>query len=119
MLGVPWCLVQALIGLADAPRVFMRRYMVGRCACRDAEVSGYSLAAGTTVLISPYLMHRDAKVWGADVDDFKPERWEAWQSKEGYGGFMTLLSGLGPNGSYLPFGGGPRYVSPTAAWQRV
>jgi len=60
------------------------------------------------VLISPYLMHRDAKVWGADVDSFKPERWEAWQSKEGYGGFMTLLSGLGPNGSYLPFGGGPR-----------
>lgn len=57
---------------------------------------------------SPYLLHRDPKVWGIDADEFRPERWEQWQSKEGYGGFMTLLSGLGPNGSYMPFGGGPR-----------
>ena len=28
--------------------------------------------------------------------------------REGYQGFMGLMSNLGPNGAYLPFGAGPR-----------
>lgn len=55
-------------------------------------------------------MHRDPAVWGADAADFKPERWQGWQEEAKGGGFMALLSGLGPNGCYLPFGGGPRYA---------
>lgn len=54
-------------------------------------------------------MHRDPAVWGADAALFKPERWQEWQEGAGSGGCMALLAGLGPNGSYLPFGGGPRY----------
>lgn len=47
---------------------------------------------GQVVLFSVYLMHRRKDLWGEDVLDFKPERWQqqipAWQ--------------------YLPFLGGPR-----------
>ncbi len=53
-------------------------------------------------------MHRDERVWGADAGEFRPQRWRQWQAQAGQAGFMQLLSGLGPNASYLPFGAGPR-----------
>lgn len=58
-------------------------------------------------LRSPYVMHRDPTSW-EDPEAFRPERWSPLQQAPGYQGFMSLMSNLGPNGSYLPFGGGPR-----------
>lgn len=49
-------------------------YMVGRCCAEDVEVGGYPLHKGTTVLVSPYLMQRDARLWD-DPLTFSPERW--------------------------------------------
>ncbi|GIL91069.1 hypothetical protein Vretimale_9498 [Volvox reticuliferus] len=88
-------------------RLYSPAYMVGRCARVDAALGPYSLPSGTTVLVSPYVMHRDAAVW-ANPDAFLPERWRELQDREGYQGYMSLMSNLGPNGAYLPFGGGPR-----------
>ncbi|KAK8156658.1 cytochrome P450 52A12 [Phyllosticta citrichinensis] len=48
--------------------------------------------AGTEVNYSVYVMHHRTDIWGADADDFKPERWE----------------GRRPGWEYLPFNGGPR-----------
>lgn len=43
----------------EALRLWSPAYMVGRCANRDVElVGGYFLPAGTTCLVSPYLLHR-------------------------------------------------------------
>jgi cytochrome P450 len=43
----------------EALRLWSPAYMVGRCANRDVDlVGGYSLPAGTTCLVSPYLLHR-------------------------------------------------------------
>ncbi|GLC37963.1 hypothetical protein PLESTF_000605900 [Pleodorina starrii] len=88
-------------------RLYSPAYMVGRCASVDAALGPYSLPAGTTVLVSPYVMHRDTAVWD-QPDVFLPERWQELQNREGYQGYMGLMSNLGPNGAYLPFGGGPR-----------
>ncbi|GLI60636.1 hypothetical protein VaNZ11_002833 [Volvox africanus] len=88
-------------------RLYSPAYMVGRCARVDAALGPYSLPSGTTVLVSPYIMHRDAAVWD-NPDAFLPERWRELQGREGYHGYMSLMSNLGPNGAYLPFGGGPR-----------
>ncbi|KAF5834729.1 cytochrome P450, partial [Dunaliella salina] len=92
----------------ESLRLYSPAYMVGRCAQQDTNLQGWPLQAWTTVLVSPYLLHRDPAVWGPDSTDFRPERWQQWQDEAGGGGFMALLSGLGPNGAYLPFGGGPR-----------
>jgi len=48
----------------------------------------------TTYIISILALHRDPSLWGADVEEFKPER---WQSPE-----------PGLSGRYQPFGGGRR-----------
>nr|POF26049.1 cytochrome p450 52a2 [Quercus suber] len=54
--------------------------------------SPVAIPKGTSIVFSVYCMHRREDLWGEDVLDFKPERWEqripAWQ--------------------YLPFSGGPR-----------
>lgn len=58
-------------------------------------------------LRSPYLMHRDAR-WWQDPLNFKPDRWIDMQQQLGLNGFMSVLKEMGPNGAYVPFGGGPR-----------
>ncbi len=63
-----------------------------------------SLDAGTTVLVSPWVLHRDRNRW-QDPEAFQPERWLPLLETKSY---MSELSGLGSNGAYVPFGAGPR-----------
>ena len=76
----------------EALRLYSPAYMVGRCACRDVVLLGppgpggrpatqYRLAAGTTVLVSPYIMHREETVWGHEASQFKPQRWQEIQAR--------------------------------------
>jgi cytochrome P450 len=65
---------------------------------------GLSLAAGTTVLVSPWILHRDSSRW-QEPEAFKPERWLPLLETRSY---MSELSSLGSNGAYVPFGAGPR-----------
>ncbi|KAF2481801.1 cytochrome P450 [Neohortaea acidophila] len=51
-----------------------------------------ALPKGTVVMCCLYLMHRRPEEWGADTEEFRPERWV----------------GLKPSHSFSPFGGGPR-----------
>jgi cytochrome P450 len=48
--------------------------------------------AGHAVTYATYSMHRRQDYFGADADEFRPERWEH----------------LRPGWEYLPFNGGPR-----------
>ncbi|KUM59964.1 hypothetical protein ACN42_g7154 [Penicillium freii] len=47
---------------------------------------------GHEVIFSVYTLHRNTEVFGPDVDEFRPERWEK----------------IRPGWAYLPFNGGPR-----------
>ena len=79
-------------------------YMVGRCCAEDVRVAGYDLPKGTTVLVAPYLLHRDARFWEKPLE-FDPDRWRA---KEEGAERENPLKGMGLNGAYVPFGAGPR-----------
>lgn len=55
--GTPGLLMIECIVL-EAMRILPPAYMVGRCCKTDVFLGGAYLPQGTTVLISPYLMHR-------------------------------------------------------------
>lgn len=66
------------------------------------------LPAGTTVLISQYFLHRDARFW-SDPERFVPERWLAEGTRA-----ETLRY------SYFPFGAGPRIcIGEQFAWMEL
>lgn len=85
----------------EAMRLAPPAYMVGRCCAEDVHVAGYDLPKGTTVLVAPYLLHRDARWWSRPLE-FDPDRWRSEALSE------YPLKGMGPNGAYVPFGAGPR-----------
>jgi cytochrome P450 len=81
--------------LSESMRLYPPAWIVGRLAIKDYEVRGYVVPAGSLVLASQYVMHRDARFF-ADPERFSPERWTA-EGKEAR-----------PAYSYFPFGGGAR-----------
>jgi len=90
----------------EAMRLLPPAYLVGRCARRDVDVAGFRVPAGTTVLPSPYLLHRDPRHWDAPAE-FRPSRWEGPLADAG-GAAARVCAGMGPGGAYVPFGAGPR-----------
>jgi len=51
------------------------------------------VTAGTLVAYSTLVMQRRVDIFGPDVSEFKPERWDSWSPKPW---------------QYIPFNGGPR-----------
>jgi cytochrome P450 len=88
----------------ESMRLSPPAYMVGRCAARDVQLGPWRVPAGTTLLVSPYLLHRQERHWGADALRFRPDRW-----LDAQGALLPdALRGMGARGAYVPFGAGPR-----------
>jgi cytochrome P450 len=66
---------------------------VVRSVTREAEVAGYRIPVGTTVLPAIALVQRSSLHFGADAREFRPER---------------FLEGSPPPYTWIPFGGGVR-----------
>ena len=80
---------------AESMRLYPPAWAIGRLAVTDYEVGGYRVPARSLVLLSQYVMHRDARYF-PDPERFDPERW------------TTEAREARPQYSYFPFGGGPR-----------
>jgi cytochrome P450 len=81
--------------IQESMRMFPPAYGIGREAVADCEIGGYHVPAGTTLFMSPWLMHHDAR-WFDEPRRFNPDRWSD--------GLADRL----PRHAYMPFGGGPR-----------
>lgn len=79
----------------EALRLYPPALIMSREAVRDCEVGGYRVRAGTQILISQWVMHRDSRFFD-DPEKFKPERWTDELTKQL------------PRYAYFPFGGGAR-----------
>ena len=79
----------------EAMRLYPPIYAFGRDAVRDTMIGGHRIPAGASAMISPWVIHRDARLY-RDPDEFRPARW----SEE----FERAL----PRFAFLPFGGGAR-----------
>jgi cytochrome P450 len=81
--------------VTEAMRIYPPAWVIGREAVEDCEIGGYPVPTGTTILISPWVIHR-ASIHFDEPMEFRPDRWS--------GGLARHL----PRFAYLPFGGGPR-----------
>jgi cytochrome P450 len=76
-------------------RLYPPLHIGTRTAAVDLEFQGYHLPAGTRVLYSPYLTHRQPHIW-PNPEVFNPDRFTPEQSR------------TRPPYSFVPFGGGSR-----------
>lgn len=58
----------------EALRLYPPTWLLSRTTQHPVELNGYRLRAGHTVLISPYVIHRDEAVY-LDAGSFEPGRW--------------------------------------------
>jgi cytochrome P450 len=81
--------------LQEAMRLYPPAPLIVRDAEQDVVVGGERVAAGTSVFLPVYAIHRHTALW-PDPDRFDPERFgaEASRARHRY--------------AYLPFGAGPR-----------
>jgi cytochrome P450 len=79
----------------EAMRLYPPAWVISRRAAENVEVGGYTLPAGSNIVVSPWVTHRDERFF-PNPNEFRPERWSAGQE--------NAL----PKFAYFPFGGGPR-----------
>lgn len=85
---------QALV--REVLRLYPPSWLLTRRAPRRTELAGYTIAAGSTVLVCPYTAQRDAREH-PEPDRFRPERWlDDPASPEDPGVFLSF--GTGPHG---------------------
>ncbi len=88
-------LVQTERVILETMRLYPPAFVIGREAIEECAVGGYRLAAGTTILMSQWVVHRDAR-WYEEPLCFNPDRW------------APEVAERLPKYAYFPFGGGPR-----------
>lgn len=88
----------------ESMRLFPPVWTIGRYVENDYPVGRYNIFAGSSILMSQYVMHHDPRYY-QEPDRFNPDRW----TDE----FKTHL----PRFSYFPFGGGIRgCIGESFAW---
>jgi cytochrome P450 len=81
--------------LTESMRLYPPAWLIARVAAEDHETRGYVLPEGSLVVISPWVVHRDATYYPNPLE-FDPGRWSAEHQRPR------------PRYSYFPFGAGPR-----------
>jgi cytochrome P450 len=90
--------------LRESMRLYPPVWSLGRFVASDYTLDKYTVPAGSTIMMSQYIMHRDPRYYN-EPDRFDPERWSS-----------EAKSSL-PRFSYFPFGGGIRAcIGESFAW---
>lgn len=91
----------------EALRLYPPIHIGNRRVIEDCGVTGYEIKAGTRVMYSIYLAHRDKKYWD-EPEQFCPERFAKGGRPSAAPSSATQSSVPRPPLTYIPFGGGPR-----------
>lgn len=91
----------------ESLRMYPPSYIIPRQALEDFQIGNYILPRGTIILMSPYLIHHDAR-FHADPEQFNPHAWDRHEK------------GQHSKYEYFPFGGGPRScIGEHFAWMQA
>jgi cytochrome P450 len=80
--------------IEETLRLYPPTWITARTTTVAVDLDGYRIPANATVLLSPFVTHRDPRFW-EDAERFDPERFRRGPSAR-------------PRYAYFPFGGGPR-----------
>ncbi len=81
--------------IRESMRLFPPGPAFGREPIEDVEIGGYTVRAGSIVIVNTFALQRDPRFY-ADPERFDPDRFgPGWEERI-------------PRYAYLPFGGGPR-----------
>ncbi len=95
---------------AESMRLYPPAWTLGRRLTADVVVDGWTLPAGSLVLASQWVLHRDPRFW-PDAEEYLPQRWI-----DGDGRFDESAPGQ-PRTAWFPFGLGQRMcVGEPFAW---
>ncbi len=81
--------------LNESLRLYPPAYILARTSTGPFHLGEYEFGRGTTILMSQWVTHRDARFFEAP-GEFRPERW------------INGSAGKVSAGAYFPFGDGPR-----------
>ncbi len=81
--------------IKESMRLYPPAWAFGRETIADCEIGGYHVPAGTQLIMSQWVMHRDPRYY-EEPGAFRPERWRDGSTEDL------------PKYAYFPFGGGPR-----------
>lgn len=88
----------------EAMRLYPPAYATSRYSVKEQQVGGYTVPAGSRIILSQYVTQRDPRFF-PDPEKFDPDRWTPE--------FKAAL----PKFAYWPFGGGPRLcIGEPFAW---
>ncbi len=88
--------------LREVMRLYPPAWILGRRALRETAIGPYTIPAGSVVLASQLVTHRNPRYWD-NPDTFAPDRWAAGDPPARY--------------QYFPFGGGGRRcIGEAFAW---
>lgn len=100
--------------IAETMRLRPPAWMLEREVREPIDIGGYRAEPGTTVLMSPWLLHHDSRSWGPDAGVYRPDRWI-----NSDGAFDQQAPGQ-PRGAYIPFGAGSRIcIGESFAWSEA
>jgi cytochrome P450 len=100
--------------IAETMRLRPPAWILEREVKESIEIGGYHAEPGTTVLMSPWIIHHDPRWWGADAAAYRPDRW-----LNDAGEFDHNAPGQ-PRGAYFPFGAGSRMcIGEQFAWSEA
>jgi cytochrome P450 len=80
--------------VSESLRLYPPAAAIARVSAADDEIGEVKIPAGSLVMISPWVLHRHAKLW-SEPEAFDPSRFLADKP-------------LAHHLAYLPFGAGPR-----------
>ncbi len=84
-----------LMVLQETLRLFPPFWTLSRQPVNDSTLGSYCIPAGSTLMVSPYVIHRDPALWD-NPEGFDPDR------------FSAARSATRHPYAYIPFGAGPR-----------
>jgi cytochrome P450 len=105
--------------VAETLRLYPPAWTMGRRVLQDYRWGGYDIPAGSLVLMSQWIVHRDPR-WWPDPLRFDPARWLGDAGMSGGAGGAGADSHGRPRFAHFPFGGGNRVcIGEGFAWSEA